>query len=497
MSFSTQRSEICIAGLPLRLEREWQRLVERYLPHSAPDSIWCYSRLQLDPTLVQGWKLHIGATILNAAEVLQAVAPFLIKEGIPFKATRSIDVLMRLNSGIYYGYSQVGKFITVYPQDQSTVLDLAGKLHRLTLGLAAPHVPFDHHFAVRSSVYYRYGAFADIRSEGSNGIPIPSIRSERGVLIPDLRGSSVEGPCGVADLLPPPESVPKKVSPLTQRYRIFEALAQRGKGGVYKAFDIRRVDTAKTCVVKEGRKHGELHWDGRDGYWRTNHEGSVLPQLRSAGVAVPAVLDTFQVDGNYYLVTEFIEGKTLKELLRDSSLRMEPDELLRICVELAEVVSQIHRNGWVWRDCKPSNLILTPAGRIRPIDFEGACRSGSSNPLPWSTPMYAPPEILTGRTTGPPNPSEDLFALGIVLRDLIKRFGLPKATLTRARTLTHRLIDADPSLRPAAGDLAAQLRALIPVRKIRGKRSEESILGIQGHPRHQIRVSSIETEPIV
>ena len=98
-------------------------------------------------------------------------------------------------------------------------------------------------------------------------------------------------------------------NPLMTTFRAYEAISQRGKGGVYRALDL-TVRPARLCLLKEGRRHGETDFFDRDGRWRVRHEHQVLVSLRRAGIDVPNVYDSFEIDGHYYLVTEFIEGET-------------------------------------------------------------------------------------------------------------------------------------------------------------------------------------------
>src|SRR5258705_1987491 len=143
-----------------KAEREWQRLCHAYLPIRAKGSIWRYSRKRTRGDLFQGWKLHVSATILSACSVLRLIAPYLKRRDIWFKAPKSLVELHKLNSGIYYGFSQVGKFVTVYPQSAEAAADVASKLHALTAKFAAPMVPYDNALRNRSWVYYRYGSFS-------------------------------------------------------------------------------------------------------------------------------------------------------------------------------------------------------------------------------------------------------------------------------------------------------------------------------------------------
>src|SRR5215216_4638959 len=93
----------------------WQNLCERYLPVLEEGSIWRYHRRSRNGDAEKGWKLHVSATVLNAHVVLERIGPFLETRGVQFKAPVSLEEVKRLNSGLNYPYTQIGKVITVYP----------------------------------------------------------------------------------------------------------------------------------------------------------------------------------------------------------------------------------------------------------------------------------------------------------------------------------------------------------------------------------------------
>src|SRR5439155_1083345 len=102
----------------------------------------------------------------------------------------------------------------------------------------------------------------------------------------------------------------ERTTPLETDYTGYEALTQRGRGGVYKARDVSSVPV-KLCVIKEGRRNGETDWLGHDGFFRIKREAQVLRSTRTA--AVPRVIRTFRANGCYYVVTERIAGKSLQD----------------------------------------------------------------------------------------------------------------------------------------------------------------------------------------
>lgn len=421
----------------------------------------------------QGWKLHISATVLTANKVLEMVGPLLQSSGTLFKGPASLQELNKLNCGLYYGYTQVGKCLTVYPATTEAAVLLAEQLHQLTAGLTAPAVPFDLRFRPESCVHYRYGAFKQQEIEHEDGTYLLALRNPEGQLVPDVRESVIARPEWISDpfvIQSPPDCAPSTKSPLTTTFRAFCALAQRGKGGVYQALDL-SVQPPRLCILKEGRTGGEPDWEGRDGHWRVRNEGKVLGTLRALGIAVPRVYASFEVEGNFYLVTEFIEGVSLQTLLNQRQRRLPLRRVLQYGVQLSQLLAQMHVAGWVWRDCKPSNLLVTKDGALRPLDFEGACLLNQPNPLPWGTHNYVPPEFNKG-LSGQSSATTDLYALGVVLYHLLSGHfpSLPAPTpvekLRRnvpvaVRRIIAELLDQDPQRRPGAQRVARKLKAVL------------------------------------
>jgi hypothetical protein len=452
------------------LKTRWRQLCTQYLPITPGESFWRYSRNPRSDDPAQGWKLHIPATILNAVDVLEIVGPVLAQHAVLFKAPVSLGQLDRLNSGIFYGYSQVGKFITVYPPTTKEALVLAKKLNRLTKEMQVPSVPFDFRYRPDSRVYYRYGAFKTLEEAGKQ--IEHTIRDPHGNLVPDDRNSATK-PDWITDPFRPKREkqfMVTNTTPLQTTFKAFRAITQRGKGGVYQALDL-QVTPPRFCILKEGRKNGEVEWDGRDGSWRIKHEAEVLTDLRAHRVKVPRVYASFEVDRNHYLATEYIEGENVEEWLTKKKRRLSITAALRVCLQYARLMSEIHRAGWVWRDCKPRNLIRTKTGEVRPIDFEGACYVHEPDPMPYGTSSYLPPEwndVFCGQSRLP----EDLYALGVVLYLVFGgrrpdaegtcrlnqlRCDVPKGVLKIVETL---LCD-DPPKRPSAHSVVRRLEKIL------------------------------------
>ena len=442
-----------------KAEREWQRLCNAYLPIRVKQSIWRYSRNRNRDDLSQGWKLHVSATILSACPIFRLIAPYLKRRNIWFKAPKSLTELHKLNSGIFYGFSQIGKFVTVYPQSAEAAVAVASDLHALTAKFAAPAVPYDNALRNRSCVYYRYGSFSFRLKTTFRKKRVLAIRRPDGKLVPDSREPRAAVPPWLADPFQPTRSRAafERATPLETDYTCYEALSQRGRGGIYTARDVWSVP-AKLWVVKEGRRDGETDWLGRDGVFRIKREAQVL---RSTIAAVPRVVRTFRANGCYYLVMERISGKPLQQVLA-SRQRLSTRRMLDYCAQMARIVADTHAAGWAWRDCKPDNFLVDKKHKLRALDFEGACRLDEIDP-PWgATPGYAPAR-KSWHTGGPE--TMDLYALGTSMMQLIARTESPINLATafrreiQKRNLPLRLITAIQSLRSPSPDRRPSARA--------------------------------------
>ena len=421
----------------------------------------------------QGWKLHVAATVLTANTVLERLGPFLNASKILFKAPRTLQELSRLNSGLFYGYTQVGKCFTVYPASDQECVALAERLHELTCDLATPSVPFDGRYREDSSVFYRYGSFKRRTTTNEDGSHTLAIVDPEGKLVSDSRKSTAPSWANDPFQRSINDELQTDASPLGKTLRVFRAMSQRGKGGIYHAADFSG-PVPRFCVLKEGRKNGEVTFDGRDGYWRVKQEKKVLRRLQRHAVRVPEVYSSFEADNNFYLVIEYIEGVSLERLLARRKRRLPLQRCLQLGIQVAQIVSKLHSAGWVWRDCKPANLIITNAGELRPIDFEGACKVGARNPLVWGTQSFLPADFTAIEQQS--QPATDLYALGVVIYYVLMgnfpaherplsigklRRGVPSAVLR----IVSELMSPNASRRPSAWSVAQRLTAVIASRE--------------------------------
>lgn len=412
----------------LKLRRDWRRKIQK-LPLT--DGKWSYSRGLEPDDPRQGWKIHVAATLLSANEILSRLGPILSARNLLFKVPATLDFLAQLNSGLR-AFSQIGKFLTIYPRSTKEAVALARNLHAATRDLRGARIPFDASYRKNSVVYYRYGSFQG-RGKGPG-----TIKDAHGRRRPDRRASNCAVPPWLVDPFRKSRTQVNNddpgIGPLAPDFLPYKVLSQRGKGGVYEAIDL-SVCPARVVIIKEGRSHGETAWDGQDGFLLVKHEGSVLRELRAAGVPVPCVFREFDRGGNRYVVLEKIEGRPLLPRNRTQPRQASWRRAAQLLEQLSPILATIHRAGWVWRDCKPSHLLRARDDRIRLVDFEGAVRVDRTDVLPWGSREYFPPRYRK-KFYRCPGVLEDDYALGVIAF----QFGAGKfpPELKRERQLLYR-----------------------------------------------------------
>jgi len=414
-----------------KAELRWRQLCKIYLPITCRNSIWRVSRRRNDEDRVQGWKLHVSATILSACELLQKIGPYLRRRAVLFKGPQSLNALLKLNAAVTSEFSQIGKFITVYPQSDKAGVEIARILHGLTRRFKAPIVPYDERFRKGSCVYYRYGAFSG-RLLKLRGKSCLAIRAPNGQVIADRREPGTAVPRWLVDPFRKGKSNGRceSVTPLETDYKRYQAIIQRGRGGVYRALDISS-GRPSSCIIKEGRRHGETDWFGRDGYDLIKREAEFLRSVSRRVAIVPRLRRTFRANGSYYLVQNVIRGRSLQSIIAGEQ-PISRSRLFGYCNSMVQIVSDIHGAGWVWRDCKPDNFLCDKKNGLTAIDFERACQISAPDPLTLATRGYI------RRNGGGTLEQIDLYALGTSLMQVIARRRSPEGVYKAFKRAARR-----------------------------------------------------------
>lgn len=361
----------------------------------------------------QGWKLHISANSSTAMSVLRQALPVLIAERASFKVADSLQTLSLLNEG-EGGFSQVGKFITVYPSDDAHAVRLATVLDAATRGLDGPPIPSDRPLAPGSLVYYRFGAFDERYTQTALGLILPVVSAPDGTTEPDYRGVNyrvpdwVEDPFLAADVTSAP-SPPRQL--IGERYLIIAGLHWSPRSAIYLAMDT--VDPGPR-VLKRARRAAAVGLDHLDAIARLRREADVLSRL-AGDPRFPAIYDLIEQDGDLYLAMEDVEGERLETRVAGviSAGRNVPSRhIVAWGRELAAALDSIHRHGYVYRDLKSANVFVTADGGLRLLDFDSAVALTSRDGFSRGTRGYASPQQDAGE---PPDVRDDVYSLGALL----------------------------------------------------------------------------------
>ncbi len=206
---------------------------------------------------------------------------------------------------------------------------------------------------------------------------------------------------------------------LQNRYRIVRVLGGGGMGQVYLAEDTRLAD--KPCAVKELLADPQATPEEQEqAAEQFRREAAILAHLQHPNL--PHVYDHFEENGRFYLVMDYIEGETLAQRLQRSPGGLPPEEVVGWALQLCEVLEYLHSRNppVIFRDLKPSNIMLTPEGQVKLIDF-GVARlfdpGKRTDTLKMGTAGYAPPEQYAGQ--GQTTPRSDIYALGVTLHELL------------------------------------------------------------------------------
>jgi predicted Ser/Thr protein kinase len=177
---------------------------------------------------------------------------------------------------------------------------------------------------------------------------------------------------------------------------------------------------------------------------RFKREAQAAGRLSHANIV--GVFDTGETDELAYIVMEFIEGRSLKQVL-DTEKSLPPEEAAEIMGQVLAGLDYSHRRGVVHRDIKPANIMLTTDGGVKIADFGIARLSSSTATAVGSilgTPAYMPPEQFMGE---PADARSDIFAAGAMLFHLLTGTRPYEGNATSIMT---RVLNADAPPLPSA-----------------------------------------------
>ena len=245
-------------------------------------------------------------------------------------------------------------------------------------------------------------------------------------------------------------------------YEIIAPLGAGGMGEVYRARDValKRDVAIKVLPV----------------YWSRDPESLRRFELEAQATAAlnhPNIVSIFHVgnyDGSPYIVTELLQGETLRDRLRKGPMRLR--EVLDFGIELTRGLAAAHGAGIVHRDLKPENIFVTKDERIKILDFglarlDPAVTSADNSTIPYQqksapglvvgTVGYMSPEQVRGQAV---DSRSDIFAVGVVLYEMLtgnRAFQKP----TSVETMTAILNEDPPAISQIAPSLSPGLQKIV------------------------------------
>ncbi len=248
------------------------------------------------------------------------------------------------------------------------------------------------------------------------------------------RGIATEG--GVPPGQPPfvPPTVPG-LAPLFPQLEILEYLGRGGMGAVYKARQPRLDRLVALKILAPERQDDPQFAE------RFEREARALARLSHPNIV--GVYDFGEVDGRFFLLMEYVDGLSLRQVLQRA--KMKPEQALAIVPEICEALQYAHEQGVVHRDIKPENILLDKQGRVKVADFGLAKLVGgrAGSPLPaaslpsdagahgvtrptselteagkvMGTPHYMAPEQIEKPLTV--DHRADIYSLGVVFYEML------------------------------------------------------------------------------
>ena len=198
---------------------------------------------------------------------------------------------------------------------------------------------------------------------------------------------------------------------INDRYEIVKSIGEGGMANVYLAND---TILDRKVAVKVLR--GDLSSDDKF-IRRFQREALSVSNLSHPNIV--EVYDVGEEDGQHYIVMEYIEGKTLKQLLKKrDSLTL--TEVIDIMTQLTDGIAHAHESYIIHRDIKPQNIMIQDDGRIKITDFGIAMALNATQLTQTNSVMgsvhYLPPEQASGKGT---TVKSDIYSMGILMYELL------------------------------------------------------------------------------
>ena len=220
----------------------------------------------------------------------------------------------------------------------------------------------------------------------------------------------------------------------SKRYHIEREIARGGMAEVYLARDqsLNRLVALKALFPEYAREPSFVE--------RFRREAQAAANLNHPNIV--AIYDWGQESGTYFIVMEYVEGRSLRELIHTDG-PIDPGRAADIAAEIASALAFAHRSGVVHRDVKPGNVLLTETGTVKVTDF-GIARAGAGDALTQTgsvmgTATYFSPEQAQGLAV---DGRSDVYSVGVVLYEMV--CGVPPFTADSPVSVAYKHVREEP-----------------------------------------------------
>lgn len=198
---------------------------------------------------------------------------------------------------------------------------------------------------------------------------------------------------------------------LSDRYELLEKIGEGGMSYVYKA-RCRILDRIVAIKILKEEFSGDLAFVGK-------FKTEAMAAARLSHPNIVNIYDVGQHDDIYYIVMEYVEGKTLKQVIAEQA-PLQVERAVDIAVMICDGIGHAHEKGIIHRDIKPHNILITKSGMVKVADF-GIAQAISKKTITFGGNIvgsvhYISPEQAKGE---PISPATDIYSLGCVLYEML------------------------------------------------------------------------------
>ena len=235
---------------------------------------------------------------------------------------------------------------------------------------------------------------------------------------------------------------------VSRRFRIEEIIGSGGMAIVYRAYDLRSKRTVAFKVLRQEYEKDEEYLA------RFNREAEVLKKLNHPNIV--NMIDSGAVGDMHYIALEFVDGKTLKELIREKG-RLPEQEAVHFALQILAALGHAHSRRIIHRDVKSQNIMVTRNGQMKVADFgiaglaDTQTLSGDGSVI--GSVHYFSPEQAKGMKA---TEASDLYSVGIILYEMLTGRVPFDGETSVSVAMMHLMKEAKPveSLAPVSGAVA-------------------------------------------